>query len=623
MRTSVPPRALGARARALVVAVLAAALVLPVGGALPPADAAEGDVTFTGRGWGHGRGMGQWGALGYAVDHGWSAARILQHYYSNTTAGNVGNPEMTVELLALVGRPLVVTGPGLTVTSAGRTTSLGAGTASLRLTLSGGAVVVERGTGCVSTWTRVSGTFAANDTRVASTAAPSRIDNLLRVCEATGERAYRGQLSVVNHGGQQMTVNHLPTEDYLRGVVPRESPPGWASAGSGRGAEALKAQAVAARSYALSSSRSSGARTCDTTTCQVYGGAGFRTSAWTLLEDARTDAAIAATAGAVRLLGGNPARTEFSSSTGGWTAGGTFPAVEDRGDAIASNPRHTWTTTTTYAQVASRLGTGPIRSIAVTGRNGLGADGGRVTQVSVTTTSGAVRTFTGNQVRSALGLYSDWFSVSGVGEGEAAAVVRALYRDVLGREPDPTGLATWTGVVSRTGDARVVAREIVMSTERLHTFVRAEYAAALRRAPEAAGLQHWTTYLQGGTSVPELQVFIYGSDEALLNLGGGDLGRWVDGVYRGILGRPAAAQERAHWVDVARRSDRPSVVHAIAMSDEAGLRRLDGYYATMLGRRPDATGVATFLPLMRGNGDFLLPIEIGGSPEYWMRAQRR
>ncbi|WP_309134390.1 SpoIID/LytB domain-containing protein [Cellulomonas sp.] len=622
MRTSSPRRPLRTRAGA-VVALLVAALAAPFTAAVPPAHAADTELVVTGRGWGHGRGMGQWGALGYAVDHGWSAQRILQHYYGNTTEGNVGNPEMTVELLSLLGKPLVVTGPGLTVTSGGRTTSLGAGTAALRLTLSGSTVRVERGTGCVSAWTPVSGTFAANDTRVASTASPSSIDNLVRVCEAAGERAYRGALSVVNHGGQQMTVNHLPTEAYLRGVVPRESPAGWASAGNGRGIEALKAQAVAARSYALSSRRPSGALTCDTTTCQVYGGAGVKTSAWTLMEDARADAAIAATAGSVRLLNGAVARTEFSSSTGGHTAGGVFPAVVDLGDAVAGNPRHTWSIRTTYATAAARLGTGPIRSIDVTGRNGLGADGGRVTQVTVRTTAGTTHTFSGNAVRSALGLYSDWFSFAGASEAQAQAVVRALYQDVLGRAPDPGGLATWTGMVTATGDARVVARGIVMSTERLHTFVRAEYASALKRAPEAAGLDHWTRYLQGGTSVPELQVYIYGSDEALLNLGGGDLGRWVDGMYRGILGRAATAQERAYWTDVARRSDRPTVVHAIAMSDEAGLRRLDSYYATMLGRRPDPTGIATFLPLMRGNGDFLLPIEIGGSPEYWARAQLR
>jgi SpoIID/LytB domain protein len=45
-----------------------------------------GTVSITGQGWGHGIGMGQWGALGYAIgqDHGegnWTFAQIVDHYY--------------------------------------------------------------------------------------------------------------------------------------------------------------------------------------------------------------------------------------------------------------------------------------------------------------------------------------------------------------------------------------------------------------------------------------------------------------------------------------------------------------------------------------------------------------
>ncbi|MDR2279736.1 MAG: stage II sporulation protein SpoIID, partial [Gordonia sp. (in: high G+C Gram-positive bacteria)] len=60
--------------------------------------AAEGSYVLDGHGHGHGRGMGQWGAYGYAKQ-GWSADRILRHYYSNTTAGKVGTAsEVTVSL---------------------------------------------------------------------------------------------------------------------------------------------------------------------------------------------------------------------------------------------------------------------------------------------------------------------------------------------------------------------------------------------------------------------------------------------------------------------------------------------------------------------------------------------
>src|ERR1051325_8822924 len=41
---------------------------------------------FSGHGWGHGVGMSQYGAYGYA-QHGWTAAQILGHYYPGTTLG--------------------------------------------------------------------------------------------------------------------------------------------------------------------------------------------------------------------------------------------------------------------------------------------------------------------------------------------------------------------------------------------------------------------------------------------------------------------------------------------------------------------------------------------------------
>src|SRR5665647_2335369 len=329
---------------------------------VPAATTVGSEVTFTGHGYGHGRGMGQYGALGYAVDHGWGYRQILDHFYGGTAVGSVGNPEMSVELLALNGKPLVVTAPQIRATNAAGGAAVDLGTAARFTLQANGTVTVERGTGCVSSWQVVTGTFVGNDLRVSAPGAGSSLDSLLRVCEATGERAYRGAL------------------------------------GSGRGMQALKAQAVAARSYALSSTRATGALTCDTTACQVYLGAGFKTSSWTVLDAAASDQAVAETAGEVRVRTGTStiARTEFSSSTGGYTVGGTFPAV--------------------------------------IGRNGLGDWGGRVTQVVVVDGAGVSHTYSGAAFRSAIGtstFKSDWFTVVTSARTEAENVLVQRTDDVL------------------------------------------------------------------------------------------------------------------------------------------------------------------------------------------------
>jgi len=51
--------------------------------------AAAGDIEFNGGGWGHGLGMSQWGARGFAAN-GWSYDSILRHFYQGTAVGAFG-----------------------------------------------------------------------------------------------------------------------------------------------------------------------------------------------------------------------------------------------------------------------------------------------------------------------------------------------------------------------------------------------------------------------------------------------------------------------------------------------------------------------------------------------------
>ena len=72
-------------------AVLAVAIC-----AAAPAEAAK-RFTIRGAGFGHGVGMSQYGALGYA-EHGWDYKQILGHYYTDTAIGVLEAPR-TVRVL--------------------------------------------------------------------------------------------------------------------------------------------------------------------------------------------------------------------------------------------------------------------------------------------------------------------------------------------------------------------------------------------------------------------------------------------------------------------------------------------------------------------------------------------
>ncbi|MEY4404238.1 MAG: hypothetical protein RI976_169, partial [Actinomycetota bacterium] len=241
-----------------------------------------------------------------------------------------------------------------------------------------------------------------------------------RTASANQVRYYRGIVRAMNNTkNENRTINIARLDDYLRGVVPRESPASWGDTAGGAGMNALRAQAVAARSYSVTENRYAGlAKTCDTQDCQVYGGAALRTSvnaSPTVLESANTDRAVAETTGVViRNPKGNVVRTEFSSSNGGRTAGGEFPALADEGDISANSSLMIWTRAFSAAQIVAKYPQVGVLTSVTTTNDGLGGDfGGYTLDVTIAGTSGSVKV-SGWAFRTAFGLPAPWFGATPV-----------------------------------------------------------------------------------------------------------------------------------------------------------------------------------------------------------------
>ena len=432
----------------------------------PAAAASAPSVSLTGHGFGHGRGMSQYGSLGYAIDKGWTYHQILDHYYGGTAAGQASpDTTMTVDMTSRDGQETIVSQErgGIVVTPSAGVTCTSGSPCAVRIVRSGaGTWQVYQGTACNggSGWKLTSAALSAPAVVVTPTAgATDSRPDMLALCESSGTRWLRGDIWAADTGTSQASVNHVPLDSYVRGVVPRESPASWGNLAGGSGEQALLVQAVAARSYALAENRSAYAKTCDTTSCQVYGGRAFQSSdgTYTDLEGtptyATSDAAVSQTSGEIRVFtsaGGGPAgsaaRTEFSSSTGGYTAGGTFPALPDDGDATASNPNHTWTDSVLSSSIEQTYGAGKgsLISVEVTGRNGMGDLGGRVTSMVLHFSGGDVRT-TGPSFAGNLGLRSDWFAVTAQPSGPSTAPAQT--------EADPYHVLTADGTVYRFNGA--------------------------------------------------------------------------------------------------------------------------------------------------------------------------
>ena len=346
--------------------------------AAAPVAAAE-RLSIRGRGWGHGVGMSQWGAYGFAKN-GTGYRDILSHYYTGTKLGQT--PNSTVRVLL--------------ASSNGSIAFTGARKAATRRLVPSRTYRVRRG-GATSVVL-----LSARGRRLGTYPAPLRIVARKGSLLSLGADEYRGAFEVHPGllGGVNL-VNALGLESYIRGVVPRESPASWP-------VEALKAQAVAARTYAITTSRSGQFDHYPDTRSQVYGGVAS--------EVASTDAAIRATAGEVVTYDGEPVVTFFFSTSGGRTEDventplGQEPrpwlkSVEDPYDHFS--PKHKWGPLRMSLRTADRkLGSlvkGSFKGIDVVRRG----ESPRVVIADILGSDGRTRT-TGGVLRARFGLNDTW-----------------------------------------------------------------------------------------------------------------------------------------------------------------------------------------------------------------------
>jgi stage II sporulation protein D len=359
------------------------------------AGAASSRFTIRGAGFGHGVGMSQYGAYGFA-QNGSGYRAILGHYYTGTAIGSL-DPSRRVRVL------LQSTG----------TASFSGATRAGRRRLSARKTYYVRRRGAsvqlLSSRRKRMGTYPLLHVTRKGGAVTLRG----RAANGRVSGAYRGALDfrAGTFSGVD-AVNSLPLDSYLQGVVPDESPPSWPI-------EALKAQAVAARTYAVATMKP--AATFDLypdTRSQVYGGVAA--------EEPSTNQAVGATRGEVVTYNGQPVVTFFFSTSGGRTEDventplGNEPkpwlkSVDDPYDD--TSPRHRWgPIRMTFKQAGRKLGSavkGSFRGIQVVRRG----SSPRIVEADVIGTRGSTRV-TGGQLRARFGLFDSWAFFTSITTGD-------------------------------------------------------------------------------------------------------------------------------------------------------------------------------------------------------------
>lgn len=427
MRTRIPT--LGA-ILALTLAVIVAS----------PANAGErtraGDLRFRmyGSGWGHGLGLSQWGAYGLALQ-GWGAERIVTHFYQGTRVGTLSQPSRLRVALVQWRDDLDL--------------SAEAGPVQLRLGSPNGRRVGTIPQG--STWIvrPQDGRFRVLNARGKPVGGlwGDATHHLFARYEPLGSRVHlgdtghsyaRGFVEVNLHGGGYLrALAVLPVEEYLLGVT--EVPTSWPKA-------AQRAQAIAARTYTLERVETLGQHRSDCNCAvradgvdQVYWGWDREASAggeqWV--------AAVRATARRSALYRGDPVKTFYHSSSGGYTeskhvvwGGPPIPylrAVCDPGDFVAANPFRTWLVEASGSEIGRDVAAATGHAVGVVKRfdDVVRGDSGRIRSATVVGSRDSVRV-SGWTLRAALGLRESkvWFNH----DRNVTGAMRARY-DALGCAP--------------------------------------------------------------------------------------------------------------------------------------------------------------------------------------------
>jgi stage II sporulation protein D len=348
---------------AVCVAVVAAALA---------ATASAASWIIHGRGFGHGVGMSQYGAYGYAK-HGRGYRSILAHYYRHTRIGTASGHV----------RVLLASGVGSVDFSKARRACgkrLHKGR-DYRFSDSGSSVVLQ--------------SLRGRKLASCGTSGSAKGGNGIRV---DGKGTYRGELKAKEAHGL-LVVNRVGLDDYARGVIANEMSSSWPQ-------DALRAQAVATRSYGMSSTGGSGFDVYDDTRSQVYNGKRSETRA--------TDRAVRATSDEVLRYHKQIITAFFFSTSGGQTESARYvfgsgpirylKSVRDPFDDVS--PFHKWKVTHSQHEMESRLDglfQGRLRKIRIT-KTG---DSPRIVKARVVGSQGSSRV-SGSTLQGRLGLMSTW-----------------------------------------------------------------------------------------------------------------------------------------------------------------------------------------------------------------------
>jgi parallel beta-helix repeat protein len=200
--------------------------------------------------------------------------------------------------------------------------------------------------------------------------------------------------------------------------------------------------------------------------------------------------------------------------------------------------------------------------------------------------------------------------------------VAQVYRDLLQREVDPTGLANFTAFLNGGGTRSTFVVAVLGSHEYHVLVVTAAYQLYLHRPPDAGGLSAFAMFLDNGNTVEQMDSLLVASAEYFQNRGGGTNLGFIGALYHDALSRTPDPTGQANFDRfLAQGGTRGQVADMIFGSPEYRGDLVESYYQRFLHRDADSSGLGGFVGILGQPGarDEQVVTALIASDEYFGR----
>jgi hypothetical protein len=195
-----------------------------------------------------------------------------------------------------------------------------------------------------------------------------------------------------------------------------------------------------------------------------------------------------------------------------------------------------------------------------------------------------------------------------------------VYRDLLNRQIDSAGLASWTLQLNQGASRLQVVQAIENDpgNEYRTDEVQALYMQYLHRSADPSGLGSGVAFLQSGGTVEQLAAAIAGSPEYFQNRGGGTNSGFLAAFYQDALGRPIDSSGAASWgAQLSEGASRTQVAFDILNSDEYRQHLVSIFYNTFFDRATDSGSASWVNALKQGARDESVIADLVASTEFF------